>query len=491
MNLGILSALLLMPLLGAAIVALLPTRNPLLIQRVALGATVVVLGFALKLLDLFDPAESGVQFAETHAWHARLGSSFSLGVDGFSMPLLVLAAVLMVVAVVASSGVRKGARLYFSLFLLLEAAMFGVFVARDWSLFYVFWELTLLPLFFLIDRLGGVNRERRQKAALNFVIYTMGGSVFMLIALLLLYDAVPTHSFAMAAIADAAPALPVATQTWIFVGLLIGFGVKMAIFPLHGWVPLVYAEAPAALPLISSGILLKMGGYGLLRATETLPGAAWAMQGWLAVIAFVTLIYAGVLAWRQRDLIVMLAYASISHMGVVLLGLAALNKAGLTGATMQMLAHGLVAGALFLLVALLQQRTHTRDIGDYSSLVRTMPRFAFFMVLALTAAVGLPGTAGFIAELHALIGGFARWGSWMLLLSLSLLISAAYAFRTVGRLFTGPVDASMQSVPDLTRAEMAVAGLLSVGIVGIGLFPAPALALVATSVARLARLFGG
>lgn len=488
---GVLSSLLLLPLAGALILALLPTRSPLLIQRVALGGCVVVLVYALRLLAGFEPAAAGMQFAETHAWHARLGSSFSLGVDGFSFPLILLAALLTLVAVIASSAMKQGARMYFSLLLVLEAAMFGVFMARDWTLFYVFWELTLIPLFFLIDRLGGQNRERRQKAALNFVIYTMGGSVFMLIALLLLYDAVPTHSFDMAAMADAARSLPIATQVLIFAGLLIGFGVKMAVFPLHGWVPLVYAEAPAALPLISSGVLLKMGAYGLLRATETLPGAAWALQGWLAGLAFITMLHAGVLAWRQRDLVVMLAYASISHMGVVLLGLATLDSAGLTGALMQMIAHGLVAGALFLLVGLLHQRTHERDIGAYASLVRDMPRFAFFMVLALTAAVGLPGTAGFVAELHVLVGGFARWGGWMVLLSLSILIGAAYAFRTVGRLFTGPTSATLSAAPDLGRAEMAAAGLLAFGIVAIGLHPAPVLALIGPSVARLARLFGG
>jgi NADH-quinone oxidoreductase subunit M len=369
--------------------------------------------------------------------------------------------------------------------------MLGVFMARDWSLFYVFWELTLIPLFFLIDRFGSGHRQRRQRAALNFVLYTMGGSVFMLIALLLLYDAVPTRSFGMGAIAEAARGLPIPTQVWIFIGLFIGFGVKMPVFPLHGWLPLAHVEAPSPVSILLSGILLKMGSYGVLRAVETLPGAAWALQTLFVVLAFVSMIYGGVLAWRSRDLKEMVAYSSISHMGVVLLGIAALNTAGFVGATMQMVAHGLVAGALFLLVGLLYERTHTRDIGDYSSLVRAMPRFAFFMVLALTAAVGLPGTAGFIAELHALVGGFERWGGWMVLLSASLLISAAYAFRTVGRLFTGPVGASMRDVPDLTRPELAAAGLLSFGILAIGLYPAPALALVGASVARLARFFGG
>jgi len=484
----LLSALLALPLLGAAAMLLLPTRDGRVIRHAALGVTLAVLAYVVAIALQFDTTQFGFQFVETHAWHARLGSSFSLGVDGLSLPMLLLAALLTVVAVVLSGTMHSRARLYYALLLALEAAMFGVFTARDWSLFYVFWELTLIPLFFLIDRLGTTNRERRQKAALNFVLYTMGGSVFLLVAILILYDAVPTHSFGMGPIAEAARGLPVSTQVWIFLGLLVGFGVKMAIFPLHGWVPLVYAEAPAAVPLLSSGILLKMGGYGLLRATETLPGAAWALQDWLALLALVTLLHAGVLAWRQRDLVVMLAYASISHMGVVLLGIAALNHAGFTGAVMQMVAHGLVAGALFLLVGLLHQRTHTRDIGDYSSLVRTMPRFAFFMVLAFTAAVGLPGTAGFIAELHALIGGYARWGGWVVALSISMLISAAYALRSVGRLFTGPVHKTQ--VADLNRPEFAAAAVLSLGIVGIGLFPAPLLTLIGATVGRWARLFG-
>jgi NADH-quinone oxidoreductase subunit M len=486
--LGSLSTLLSLPLCGALLVALLPGHRPVLIRRVALGAALVVFGHALSLLAQFDPAQTGVQLAETHAWHARLGSSFSLGVDGFSLPLILLGTFLVVTAVLASGGMRDTPRLYFTLLLVLEAAMLGVFMARDWSLFYVFWELTLIPLFFLINRFGG---QRRQQAALNFVIYTMGGSVFMLLAILLLYDATPARSFGMAAIADAARGLPVGTQLWIFAGLFIGFAVKMPVFPLHGWLPLAHVEAPSPVSILLSGILLKMGSYGLLRAIETLPGAAWTLQGPLFALACVSMVYGGVLAWKSRDLKEMVAYSSVGHMGVVLLGLAALNTAGFTGAVLQMVAHGLVAGALFLLVGLLYERTHTRDVGAYASLVRTMPRFAFFMVLAFTAAIGLPGTAGFVAELHALVGGFARWGGWVVFLSLGLIVSAAYAFRTVGRLFTGPVDKTMAHLPDLTRAEMAAAGLLSLGILAIGFHPAPALALVGASVARVARLFGG
>jgi NADH-quinone oxidoreductase subunit M len=482
-----LTTLLLLPLAGALIVSAVPHRRIELVRLAAFAAAAATMLYAWSLLGHFDPATAGIQLFEHHAWNPRAGASFSLGLDGISFPLVLLATLLGVVAVLASGSIRRNARLYYLLLLLLEAAMLGVFTARDWSLFYVFWELTLIPLFFLIDRLGGANRHR---AALNFVLYTMGGSVFMLVALLFLFDAAPGHSFDMASMAQGGRVLPHETQLLIFAGLLIGFGVKMPIFPLHGWLPLAHVEAPSPVSILLSGILLKMGSYGLIRAAEALPAAVLALQPWLAALAFVNLVYGGVLAWRQRDLKGMVAYSSVSHMGVVLLGIATLNVAGLTGAVMQMVAHGLVAGALFLLIGLLYERTHTRDLADYSSLVRVMPRFAFFTVLAFLAAMGLPGTAGFVAELHALIGGFERWGGWVALLSLSVLVSAAYALRTVGRLFTGPVRAAMQEVPDLNRAEMAAAGALSFGVLALGFYPAPALALIAASVGQLSRLFG-
>ncbi len=478
--------LLLLPLVSALLIAFLPGRNGALIRRVALAMTAATLGWSLWLARTFDPGVSGVQLFETHVWNPRLGSAFSLGVDGISLPLVWLATLLAFIAVLASRGIREKPKGYYLLILLLEAAMLGVFMARDWSLFYVFWELTLLPLFFLIDRYGGKHRSR---AALNFVLYTMGGSVFMLIALLMLYDAAPGHSFDMTVIRDGARLLPEATQVGLFLGLLIGFGVKMPVFPLHGWLPLAHVEAPSPVSILLSGILLKMGSYGLIRAVDTLPAAALALQGLLAALALASIVYGGVLAWRQSDLKAMVAYSSVSHMGVVLLGLAALNTAGFTGAVMQMLAHGLVAGALFLLIGLLYERTHTRELADYASLVKVMPRFAFFTVLAFIAAVGMPGTAGFVAELHALIGGFERWGAWVALLSLTVVITAAYAVRTVGRLFTGPVSARMQHLPDLTRGEFTAAAVLTAGSLLIGFHPAPMLNLIAATVGRCAGLF--
>ena len=473
-----------MPVVGAAVVAMLPARRTVWLWQAAMLFVLGALGYALWLAGQFDPAGPAIQMIESRAWNVRLGSNFALGVDGISLAMLLLTALLTLIAVLVSRRMVEGARLYFTLVLLLESAMFGVFTARDWSLFYVFWEATLLPLFFLIDRLGGPNRQR---AALNFFLYTLGGSVFMLVALLFLYDAAPGHSFAMADMAAGGRSLPLPTQLLIFAGLFLGFGVKMPVFPLHGWLPLAHVEAPSPVSILLSGVLLKMGAYGLIRAAETLPAALLAVQDGLALIAFVSLLYGGILAWRQQDLKAMVAYSSISHMGVVLLGIATLNVTGLTGAVMQMVAHGLTAGLLFMIVGLLYQRTHSRDLADYGSLLGGAPRFAFFAAFALLAALGLPGSAGFIAELHALVGGFGRWGGWVLVVCLGMLIGAAYSVRVIRRLcLPGPGMA----LADMTRTEAVAAGILALGIVGLGVWPAPLLNLVAGSIGQVGRLFG-
>lgn len=482
----LLTWLLLLPMVGAIVIGILPASRACLVRPLAIAAASITLAYAIWLAWLFDGSSAGIQMLEQVSWNPRLGTSYAVGIDGLSLPMVLLATLLSWVAVFASHSIREREKRYYLLLLTLESAMLGVFCARDWALFYIFWELTLIPLFFLIDGWGG---RRRHGAALNFVLYTLGGSVFMLISLLLAYDLSPVDSFAMDELARAAGALPLATQTLIFAGLLIGFGVKMPIFPIHGWLPLAHVEAPSPISILLSGVLLKMGSYGLLRATGMLPAAVMELQTLLAVLAFVSLIYGGLLAWRQTDLKAMIAYSSISHMGVVLLGIATLNAAGLTGAVLQMIAHGLVAGALFLLIGLLYERTHTRDVHDYSSLVRVTPRFAFFTTLAFVSAVGMPGTAGFIAELHALVGGFERWGGWIVILTLGMMISAAYAIRTIGRLFTGPVRPAMEKVSDLNRVEMLSAVTLSSGILALGVFPGIALQWVSASVRELAKSF--
>jgi NADH-quinone oxidoreductase subunit M len=387
----------------------LPSRSVDLLRHVAsIVAAATVLCAGLLLID-FDPTIGDIQFFETRPWNPRVGSHLALGVDGISLPMVLLATVLCFRRDFLVDRHPHGAKLYFSLLLGLETSLLIVFTARDWSLFYVFWELTLIPLFFLIDRLGGANRHR---AALNFVLYTLGGSVFMLIALLLLYDVAPGHSFAMADMAAGSAQLPQKTQVLVFLGLLLGFGVKMPIVPLHGWLPLAHVEAPSPISILLSGILLKMGAYGLIRAAETLPGAAQALQDWLALLALISLIYGAVLAWRQTDLKAMIAYSSISHMGVVLLGIAALNGRAERRVT-QMVAHGLTAGLLFLLIGLLYERTHSASSPPTvrSTGRRHASRCSF--VLTLLASVGLPGSAGFIAELQVLIGAYGRWGGWL------------------------------------------------------------------------------
>jgi NADH-quinone oxidoreductase subunit M len=484
----LLTLLLLLPAIGAALISVLPGQRVRVIHAIALSAAAAAMLMSWGLLSMFDPGMAGLQFVEEVPWNPRLGTSYALGLDGFSLPMVLLATLLCFITLLASRSIRERAKWYFVLVLALESAMLGVFMAQDWTLFYLLWELTLIPLFFLIDRWGG---RRRHQAALNFVLYTMGGSVFMLISLLVLFDVTPAHSFAMASMGDGARTLPEHTQVLIFFGFLIGFGVKMSIFPIHGWLPLAHVEAPSPISILLSGVLLKMGSYGLIRAATMLPEAIAALQPLLAGLALFSLIYGGLLAWRQSDLKAMIAYSSVSHMGIVLLGIAAFNIAGLTGAVMQMVAHGLVAGALFLLIGLLYERTHTRDVNDYSSLMQVTPRFAFFTSLALLAGMGVPGTAGFIAELHAIIGGFERWGWLMLLVSVGMLISAAYSVRTIGRLFTGPVRPRMRDVLDLRAMEMTAAGVLAIGIVLLGVAPRPALQLMSASIKQLSANFAG
>ena len=479
-----LSLLLITPLIGAILITFLPARLHGLIRPFAILFSVFTLLLAWSLWGSFDTQSSSMQFSESSLWNPRLGSSYALGIDGISYPMVLLATLLSLISVIASKSIVERIKGYYSLILVLEAAMLGVFMAQDWSLFYIFWELTLIPLFFLINRWGGANR---QTASLNFVLYTMGGSVFMLLSLLVIFDVTAGHSFAFADMLAGARELPQHTQVMIFLGLLIGFGVKMPIFPLHGWLPLAHVEAPSPVSILLSGVLLKMGAYGLIRAADMLPLAMLALQNFLVVIALVSLIYGGLLAWRQTDLKAMVAYSSVSHMGVVLLGIATMNQAGLTGALVQMVAHGLVAGAMFLLIGLLYERTHTRDINHYSSLVRITPRFAFFTVLAFMGAVGMPGTATFIAELHAIIGGFQVWGWLVLVLSLGMLISAAYAIRTIARLFTGPIRSEMRDIEDLNTSELLAASTLIGGLLVIGFYPASITTLMSSSITQLSH----
>jgi NADH-quinone oxidoreductase subunit M len=479
---GILSVLLWTPAVGALIITFIPGQHNRLIRWVANVFTTVAFLISCCLIAVYDQHNAGLQFNEFFILNPKLGSAYALGVDGLSAPLLVLATLLTSVALLASFSLTKGIKGYHICILMLEFGMLGVFLSQDWSIFYIFWELSLTPLFFLIDRWGG---KRRHAASLNFVLYTMGGSVFMLLSVIAIYQYVPGHDSLMTDMSLAAQHMPKHQQVLALLGFLIGFGVKLPIFPLHGWLPLAHVEAPSPISILLSGILLKMGAYGLIRTVTMLPEAAHALQPLLAFLALFGMIYGGLLAWRQTDLKAMVAYSSVSHMGIVLLGISALNETGLKGAVLQMTAHGLIAAAMFLLVGLLYERTHTRNIQDYSSLVQVMPRFAVFMTLTLFAAMGLPGSVGFIAELHTLIGGFQQWGWLMVFFSLSILVSAAYAIRTITLLFTGPVRPQLQHIKDLQSYELLAAGILVSGILLFGLLPTPLIELSAATIAQL------
>ena len=476
---GLLSILLLTPLCGAFLVMLLPAG---LARQVALTIAGTAFGIAVMVLGLFDASLATPQLFESHVWNPRLGTHLSLAVDGISLPMLLLTTVLAGVAILASTGIVERQRAYFALLLILETAILGVFMARDWAIFYVFWDMTLIPLFFLIDRWGGEDRHR---AALNFVLYTMGGSVFMLVALLALYDLLPQHTFDMQAFVDGGKTLPVATQILLFLGLFVGFGVKLPIVPLHGWLPLAHVEAPAPVSILLSGVLLKMGAYGLLRACEALPGAALALQDLLAGLALTGLIYGGLMAWRQSDLKAMVAYASVSHMGIVLLGIAGLNALSFYGAVLQMVAHGLIAALLFLLVGRLYERTHQRELAHYSGLLVAAPRAALLVSFAFLAAVGMPGTLGFVAELHAIAGGLARWGGWLVLVVGGALISAAYGLRVTQHVLSRHSTAPTV-MADFSRRETLLAASLLGAVILLGLMPGPLLALVGSSIRQLA-----
>ncbi len=479
---NILSTLLWTPAFGALLLAFISYKNIRLIRSIAYLSTIFAFLLSCKLLLDFDSSNVDLQFFEYQPLNPKMGSSYALGVDGLSLPMVVLATLLTCISLIASYTINERVKGYHICLLMLEFGMLGVFLAQDWAVFYIFWEVTLIPLFFLIDRWGG---KRRHAASLNFVLYTMGGSIFMLISLIAAYEYVPEHVSLMQAMTAVSENMPKDEQVWVLLGFLIGFGVKMPIFPLHGWLPLAHVEAPSPVSILLSGVLLKMGAYGLIRAVVMLPLAAQTLQPLLIFLALFGMIYGGLLAWRQSDLKAMVAYSSVSHLGIVLLGIACLNQTGLTGAVLQMTAHGLIAGALFLLVGLLYERTHTRDIQDYSALIKVMPRFTFLTTIVLLAAMGLPGSVGFIAEFYALLGGFEKWGALMVFFSLSILISAAYSMRTIGLLFTGTTKPAMEKIVDLNTHELVAAGILVFSIVFFGLLPASMIDLSLATVTKM------
>ncbi len=483
----ILTAITWLPIVGVAVIMLLPRGQARLAKAVALAAAGGSLVLSWGLLISFDRSSSEPQFTERTTWIPELGMTYSLGVDGLSFPMILLTTLLSVVALIASLKVDRNIKAYFAWMLLLEFAILGVFVARDWFLFYVFWEIALVPMFFLIGMWGGPKKER---ATLTFFLYTLGGSIFMLLGIFAVYLATDPHTFDMAAIEAASGEWTRGFQIAPFLAFFVGFAVKIPVFPLHGWLPLAHVQAPTPVSIMLSGVLLKLGAYGILRVADALPLGLQAFLPWLFALALINILYGAFLAFRQTDLKAIVAFSSISHMGFVLLGIAALNVTGVSGAVFMMLAHGIITGGLFLLVGIIYERTHTMDIGQLSGLSGQVPVYAGITVLALLASMGLPGLAQFVGEFQTLIGAFERWGLFVLFASLGILVTATFTLRVIAGMFTGELDERWKGVHDLGGRELAAAVPLALLTVVLGIFPSFALGLTDATVRAMTAITG-
>ncbi len=483
----ILTALTWLPMVGVALVLLLPGTKPALLKGVGLGAAGGSLVLSWSLLFRFDRSSSEPQFTEQVTWIPELGMTYTLGVDGLSFPLVLLTTVLTVVALIASLKVDRSPKAYFAWMLLLEFAVLGVFVSRDWFLFYVFWEIALVPMFFLIGMWGGPKKER---ATLTFFMYTLGGSIFMLLGIFAVYLAAEPHTFDMAALEAASADWTRGFQIAPFLAFFVGFAVKIPVFPLHGWLPLAHVQAPTPVSIMLSGILLKLGAYGLLRIADTLPLGLQAFLPALFVLALVNILYGAFLAFRQTDLKAIVAFSSISHMGFVLLGIAALNVTGVSGAMFMMLAHGIITGGLFLLVGIIYERTQTMELGQLSGLHTQVPVYTSLIMLGLLASMGMPGLAQFVGEFQTLLGAFERWGLFVLFASLGILVTATFTLRVITAMFTGEPDPRWQGIRDLDGRELAAAVPLAVLTVVLGIFPSLALSLFDATVRAMTSVSG-
>jgi NADH-quinone oxidoreductase subunit M len=477
-----------LPLLGVAICALLPKDRPELARWVALAITAADLALAVVMIVRFDPA-GGMQFVERVPWVPQAGITYALGVDGISMPLVALSALLTFLAVVASWKIEKTPKFYFAMMLLLQVGMNGVFSALDFVLFYVFWELVLVPMYFLIAQWGG---PRREYAAIKFFLYTLLGSVFMLVGIIVLY--LQTGSFDLVALAEAGPKLAANVQWWLFLAFFLGFAVKVPIFPLHTWLPDAHVEAPTAGSVLLAGVLLKMGTYGFMRVSlPVLPDAFAAWQWFLGVLAVVSIIYGAAVAFAQTDVKKLVAYSSVSHMGFAMLGIAAGTAAGLNGSMAVNISHGLVTGMLFLMVGMIYDRTHTRQIADLSGVAGQMPVIAGLFAFASFASMGLPGLSGFVGEFLSLTGAWVSTAlpSWMVVVSaIGVLLGAAYMLWMLQRVVFGTPSEIVSGQPDANAREVLTVVPLVLLIVVIGINWAALLDYVDPAVTALAKAVG-
>jgi len=472
------------PLVGIPIIAFLPRAKENLVKWVALIATLPSLGAAVKLFLDFDRTTKAIQFAEGPVdWIKPFHIQYFLGLDGLSVTMVILTALISTICIIASWGIVKQVKGYFALFLLLETGMMGTFLALDFFLFFVFWEVMLLPMYFLIGIWGG---PRREYAAIKFFLYTLVGSVLMMLVMISFYLYSDGHTFNLIALKDQALHQgPLALQGFriaCWVGLFIGFAIKVPVFPFHTWLPDAHVEAPTAISVILAGILLKMGTYGMLRFNYQLfPDITVKAVGWIAALGVINIIYGALCAMAQKDFKKLIAYSSVSHMGFVLLGMASFTAEGLNGAVLQMFNHGTITAQLFLIVGIIYDRAHHRDINGFGGLANNMPRYAVWTTLAFFAALGLPGLSGFISEALVFLGTFQNWPGLTAIAVTSVVLTAAYMLWALQRVFLGPLREKYKDLPDISKREVICLLPLALIVVILGFYPAPALNMMKVS----------
>lgn len=530
-NLPLLSLLLFSPLVGILALLFVPKQNGNLIKWIAISSTFLPLILSIILLVQFNAHGEGMQFAENVRWlHIELSKytpvlegiehfyydfSYSLGVDGLSLPLVALTTFITAMAALSSVVIKKRWKTFYLMFLLLEIGMLGVFMARDLMLFFVFFELTLIPMFFLIGIWGNKERER---AANQFLLYNGIGSALMFIAFMIListagfsfneeklslfysgsYDVIAANIANLDSFANAADILGGAfflsdgLKAFTFVLLLVAFGIKLPIFPFHTWMLKVHTEAPPSVVMIHSGILLKMGAYGLFRfGVYMFPEQTqhWAMA--LAILGVINIVYGAILALVQKELKLVLAYSSISHMGIVLLGIASLNIYGLQGAAYQLISHGLISALMFLIVGMIQERTGTTELDRLGGMAKTLPFISGVFLIAGMASLGLPATSGFVAEFLAFLGLFDKYPVIAIVGTLGIVLTAVYVLRAVLKITFGPTEPAVEGLRDARYIESAPMVALVALILLLGIYPAVLTDMLNNALHLIMRGIGG
>jgi NADH-quinone oxidoreductase subunit M len=489
MHFPILTSLVALPVAGALLLLFVrdEPEHEELVRNIALVVSTLVFAETLLLWRQFDPASADFQFVERHAWIPAFGVSYFVGVDGISLFLLVLTGFLTPLALLGSwQSVHKQTKAFCVFVLLLESAMMGVFISLDLFLFYVFWDAMLVPMYFLIGIWG---YDRRIYASMKFLLYTMAGSVLMLLAIIGLAwmhnQATGSYSFDLLKIYDLQIAPTV--QFWFFVAFALAFAIKVPLFPFHTWLPDAHVEAPTAGSVILAGVLLKMGTYGLLRfAFPLFPDVARFFAPYLAGLAVIGIIYGALVAMVQPDMKKLVAYSSVSHMGFVVLGIAAMNTQGVQGAVYQMLNHGISTGGLFLIVGMLSDRRHTRLISEFGGLKKVMPHLVAAFLIVTLSSIGLPGLNGFVGEFLILLGAF-RWDPTLAAVAASgVILSATYMLWMFQRVNYGPVtNEKNAALPDLQPREWVIVVPIIAVIVLMGVMPNLFLRPIGPSVERL------